>query len=107
MEFGKIIQSKNRDHGEPLTDPKCIRTFVVAVHASGEGVSRFRTYTQEHGKATNCTIVEAARAMSAAPTIFAPITIKPPSTGQETQYINRGVGLNKPAEQALLELEQI
>ena len=84
-----------------------MKTFVVAVRASGGGVNRLRTYSHQNGKAAECTIIEAARATSAAPTFFAPITIVSPTTGLESRYIDGGVGHNNPAEQAVLEAREI
>jgi len=84
-----------------------VKTFVVAVRASGGGVNRLRTYSHQNGKAAECTIIEAARATSAAPTFFAPITIVSPTTGLESRYIDGGVGHNNPAEQAVLEAREI
>ena len=63
----------------------------------------FRTYPVGTNEMFNCTIWEAARATSAAPTIFKSIEIGGPGTRQ--LYIDGGVGLNNPTRQVIVEAE--
>ena len=65
----------------------------------------FRTYSVRKNETFNCTIWEAARATSAAPTFFKRIKIGGPGTRQP--YIDGGVGLNNPTSQVLLEAESV
>jgi predicted acylesterase/phospholipase RssA len=61
----------------------------------------FRTYRAPKNNTFNCTIWEAARATSAAPTIFKNIVIGGP--GSQQPYIDGGTGLNNPTMQVLEE----
>jgi hypothetical protein len=65
----------------------------------------FRTYPVPKNETFNCTIWEAARATSAAPTIFKNIEIGGPGTRQK--YIDGAVGFNNPTEHVLLEAESV
>ena len=65
----------------------------------------FRTYPVRKNETFNCTIWEAARATSAAPTFFKSIEIGGPGTRH--RYIDGGVGLNNPTAQVLLEAESV
>ena len=65
----------------------------------------FRTYPVPKNESFDCTIWEAARATSAAPTIFKSIEIG--ESGLRQFYINGGVGLNNPTMQVLTEAELI
>jgi len=106
-EIRTILKSYGKSTDERLAEPNCCKTFVVAVHVTGGGPSRLRTYSQENGKASGCTIVQAARATSAAPSIFSPITITSPTTGVQSKFIDGGIGHNNPSEQAICESNQI
>lgn len=90
-----------------LPDDNYCKTFVVAVHANGGGVECLRTYSSENGRATDCTIIEAARATSAAPTYFDAITITFPSTNTRCVFLDGGVGHNNPSPLALTEANGI
>jgi predicted acylesterase/phospholipase RssA len=63
----------------------------------------FRTYTAPKNNAPDCTIWEAARATSAAPTFFKRIDIGRP--GSRQSYIDGGIGVNNPTAQVLEEAE--
>jgi hypothetical protein len=65
----------------------------------------FRTYRVPKNASFDCTIWEAARATSAAPTIFKRIVIGGP--GSRQPYIDGGVGLNNPTQHILQEAELI
>ena len=78
-----------------------------AIHATGAGVARLRTYSHATVAATDCTIVEAALATSAAPTFFDPVKICFPVTNTSITCIDRGIGHNNLADLAILEARQI
>lgn len=94
---------------EPLEDPlkeMCCKTFVLALHAEvASGIpSRLRTYSSKLDlHTTDCTIWQAARATSAAPTFFDPIAIGV----TPIRYVDAGIGYNNPSREALLESARI
>lgn len=99
-----IIQAQNLDGNASLAHPdgKC-KTFVVAtiVRAASNAVL-MQTYDNfPSSEAFDCTIWQAARATSAAPTFFKPIEI------EYVQYVDGGVGHNNPAELAIHEAHKI
>lgn len=61
----------------------------------------FRTYTVRENQSPNCTIWEAARATSAAPTFFKRISIG--EGGLKEEFIDGGLGCNNPVKQLLQE----
>ena len=63
----------------------------------------FRSYQAPKNKTFNCTIWEAARATTAAPTFFKRIVIGDPGASQP--YIDGGMGCNNPIAQVLEEAE--
>lgn len=65
------------------------------------GPTLFQTYNVERNRTYNCTIWEAARATSAAPTFFKRITIGP--DGSAIDYVGAGLGCNNPVKQVLAE----
>jgi predicted acylesterase/phospholipase RssA len=65
----------------------------------------FRTYSVGENESFNCTIWEAARATSAAPTFFKRIIIGPP--GMREPFVDGGMGCNNPIKQVLSEAERI
>lgn len=94
---------------EPLEDPlgpKCCRTFVLALHADvASGIPiRLRTYFSDRDHPTpHCTIWQAGRATSAAPTFFDPIIFGIPPI----KYVDAGLGYNNPSREALSEAIRI
>jgi patatin-like phospholipase/acyl hydrolase len=87
--------------------PENVPTFVVAtpdLHADGPP-TLFRSYQCTGYNADKCTIWEAARATSAAPTFFKPIKIEIPTPGGT--FVDGGLTHNNPAELALLEAQRI
>ena len=82
-------------------------TFVVSTSgADGTGpVVLFRSYDSTKEDADHCTIWEAARATSAAPSFFDPIVIRIPPPGGS--YVDGGVRYNNPSRLALDEARQI
>ena len=89
----------------PKTVTQC-RTFVVAQMANDvtSVPTLFRSYTVEGVSRTRCKIWEAARATSAAPSFFKPMTIDhlAPIT-----YVDGALGWNNPAGLALVEAQRI
>jgi predicted acylesterase/phospholipase RssA len=67
--------------------------------------SLFRNYPATENRTINCTIWEAARATSSAPTFFERIAIG--DKGMEVDYIDGGLGCNNPTEQVLRETERV
>lgn len=63
----------------------------------------FRTYDTRDHPAMDCTIWQAGRATSAAPTFFKQIKIGPP--GIEQAFVDGGMGQNNPIAALLLEAE--
>jgi Patatin-like phospholipase len=73
-------------------------TFVVAIRTiTGNRPVLFRTYDTPREDASTAFIWEVARATSAAPLYFEPITIDP------ITYSDGGLGANNPTEEAILE----
>lgn len=84
-----------------------VPTFVVAtkgLHADGPP-TLFRSYQCNGYNADKCAIWEAARATSAAPTFFKPITITMPPPGGT--FVDGGLTHNNPGELALSEAQRI
>jgi patatin-like phospholipase/acyl hydrolase len=65
----------------------------------------FRSYRAPTNKTFDCTIWQAARATSAAPTFFKSIVIDEPGAAQP--YIDGGIGLNNPTIQVIDEAQSI
>ncbi len=102
----------DRDHvmsvkPKPPKTPSQCRTFVVAQMA--ENVTApptiFRSYNAEGVTRSKCAIWEAARATSAAPSFFKPISIKIPPPA--ITYVDGALGYNNPSQLALLEAQRI
>jgi len=92
---------------KPPKIPNQCHTFVVAQMA--ESVTApptiFRSYHGEGASKSKCAIWEAARATSAAPSFFKPMTIRNPPP--LVTYIDGGLGYNNPAKLALIEAGRI
>ena len=84
-------------------------SFVCAVGTSdithAAGPTLFRSYDVAKNKEYNCTIWEAARATSAAPTFFKRIKIGPSGSGIE--YVDAGIGCNNPVKQVIAEAARV
>ena len=72
-------------------------------HAAAVQPQALRTYGSKHEEGLNCTIWQAARATSAAPTFFAPMEIGSPPK----RFIDAGLGFNNPGQALRLEAGQI
>ena len=85
---------------------KACRTFVVATRAlvANGPPELFRSYGPD---AATCTIWEAARATSAAPSFFKPIRIHDAVDGTDEYFVDGGVAHNNPSEVALTEARSI
>ncbi|KAH8593184.1 acyl transferase/acyl hydrolase/lysophospholipase [Bisporella sp. PMI_857] len=82
----------------PLHDPlgdACCKTVVFALpaaHPNSIQAQPFRTYTSAYQMAIPCTIWQAARAASAAPTFFKPMRLGAPAK----DWIDAGIKFNNP-----------
>ena len=89
-------------------DERLCPTFVVAtkgLHAEGPPTV-FRSYQCEGYSPSKCAIWQAARATTAAPSLFKPIKIETPKPG--ATFVDGGIGgHNNPSELALLEAQRI
>ncbi|KAI9854271.1 MAG: hypothetical protein M1813_001311 [Trichoglossum hirsutum] len=105
-EIRTIVESVEGDASAKLmsSNTPC-KTFVCAMTKSPKTRFLFRTYTTDKGvdaqASLGCTIWEAARATSAAPTFFDPISIG----GQS--FVDGATGLNNPVEVVLEEAKSI
>ncbi|KAG5633852.1 hypothetical protein H0H81_004807 [Sphagnurus paluster] len=80
---------------------KC-KAFVCAMPGANLGAPRiFRSYDVKENQSYNCTIWEAARATSAAPTFFKRIEVG--EEGLKEPFVDAGLGCNNPVRQVLNE----
>jgi predicted acylesterase/phospholipase RssA len=106
----RIIQAKLGDENcgmNAIPANKTCRTFVVAKTIADVNAppTIFRTYHGRRIRPSECALWQAARATSAAPTFFKPMSIdrpRPPIT-----YVDGGMGHNNPSEVALDEARRI
>lgn len=93
---------------DQLADPS-VPMFVCAVPQQDvkarAGPRLFRTYKVRENASFNCTIWEACRATSAAPSYFEPIKIG--DDGEQETFVDGGLGYNNPVEQVLEEAGRI
>ena len=108
----QIIQQKLGDencrmNAIPKTANKTCPTFVVAKTAANinSPPTIFRTYRGDKTRPSECALWQAARATSAAPTFFKPMTIDRPRPA--ITYVDGGMGYNNPSELALNEARRI
>ncbi|KAF9476075.1 FabD/lysophospholipase-like protein [Pholiota conissans] len=98
-----LVRSITGDSESPLLDGEkgeICRTFVCAKNANNMDIPvRFRTYPSREMH-INCTIWEAVRATSAAPTFFKCILI-----GRDQPYVDGGLGYNNPCQMVLDEAQ--
>ncbi|KAG6815419.1 hypothetical protein H0H87_002052 [Tephrocybe sp. NHM501043] len=106
----EIVKSKTGDSEAQMSDDGALggicNTFVCAMNAHNMNARQhvlFRTYSSPKELSISCTIWQAARATSAAPTFFKRINIGP--TGRQEPYIDGGLGRNNPTEVVLKEAE--
>ncbi|KAJ7118653.1 acyl transferase/acyl hydrolase/lysophospholipase [Mycena crocata] len=107
-----IVKDRTGDSETPLVDDgalggKC-RTFVCSMNALNMDARKpvlFRSYRSPKQVPIPCTIWQAARATSAAPTFFERILIGPASRPEP--FLDGGLGRNNPAEELLSEAQSI
>ncbi|KAJ7878236.1 FabD/lysophospholipase-like protein, partial [Mycena leptocephala] len=99
--------SASQDPEEGMEDTRehpCKTSFVCAMNAANMSLPvLFRTYNTPNNPAMDCTIWQAGRATSAAPTFFKQIRIGPP--GIEEAFMDGGMGQNNPIAALLLEAQ--
>jgi hypothetical protein len=92
----------NLQEDAPIADQNTCKTFVIAIRTSAVGAAvRMRTYDTATSNAFSARIWEAARATSAAPIFFKPITIN------GVIYGNGGTEWNNPTSEAIAEAYKI
>lgn len=104
-EIKRIVKDKNLgDHILNLSDDTIrANAFVCAMPAKNMAYPRrFRTYQVRENASPNCFIWEAARATTAAPTIFKRISIGEEGHAKE-EFIDGSVRCNNPANQVIEE----
>lgn len=102
---------KDRDLGEHMldtsTDKGRAKAFVCAMPAKNMAhPRRFRTYPVRENASLNCLIWEAARATTAAPTIFKRIGIGEEGRAKE-EFIDGGIRCNNPTSQVTEEARAV
>jgi len=104
---GKLSDENCRMNAIPNAANKNCPTFVVAktaANVNGPAIV-FRTYRGKQIRPSECALWQAARATSAAPTFFKPMSIDRPRPA--ITYIDGGIGHNNPSEVALDEARRI
>lgn len=82
------------------------KAFVCAMSSKAQGIPRrFRSCPGENDIYKSCKIWEAARATTAAPTYFKPITLSSASGAED--FIDAAMGCNNPTEQLLQEAGEV
>ncbi|EAA35443.1 hypothetical protein GE21DRAFT_2556 [Neurospora crassa] len=100
----KLVQERRTSElmYDPSDEPTTCKAFVCAVTSAKIGPPRrFRSYSSKDRKYSNCKIWEAARATSAAPTFFAPMTISHNNVPEE--FLDGALGYNNPITEVLNE----
>ncbi|KAJ7857864.1 FabD/lysophospholipase-like protein, partial [Mycena leptocephala] len=101
---GTHSASQDPEEGMEDTRENPCKTFVCAMNAANMSLPvLFRTYNTTNSPAMDCTIWQAGRATSAAPTFFKQIRIGPP--GIEEAFVDGGMGQNNPIAALLLEAQ--
>ncbi|KAL6414269.1 kinesin light chain [Ilyonectria robusta] len=104
-------QSVGSSGEERMIDPSrpACKAFVCAVPQQDvrarSGPRLFRTYNVRNNPTFDCTVWEASRATSAAPTYFDSIAIG--DEGEQETFVDGGLGYNNPIEQVLEEASRI
>jgi predicted acylesterase/phospholipase RssA len=108
----KIIREKLGDedcrmNAIPNTPNKNCPAFVIAKTAANINgpPTIFRTYRGDEIRPSECALWQAARATSAAPTFFKPMSVDRPRP--PIAYVDGGMGYNNPSEVALNEARRI
>ncbi|KAK4233068.1 acyl transferase/acyl hydrolase/lysophospholipase [Achaetomium macrosporum] len=105
----KRLLGNDRSEEKMLERDGSCKVFVCAVPQQDvkarAGPRLFRTYRVRENASFNCTIWEACRATSAAPSYFEPIKIG--DDGEQETFVDGGLGYNNPVEQVLEEARRI
>ncbi|KAG6906944.1 hypothetical protein DXG01_011277 [Tephrocybe rancida] len=108
----EVVQKRTGNSEAHLLDDGALggicKTFVCAMNAHNLNASipcLFRTYASPKEPSIPCTVWEAARATSAAPTFFKRVYIGPPARPEP--YIDGGVGNNNPTAHVVEEAQLI
>jgi predicted acylesterase/phospholipase RssA len=100
----KVLYKKGATRDTNLFDERddCCKTFVIAKrHLAHDSTPvLFRSYALD-GTEIECSILEAARATSAAPTYF------PETEIDGDLYVDGGIGYNNPADEAIREARRL
>ncbi|KAJ7841461.1 hypothetical protein B0H13DRAFT_1910291 [Mycena leptocephala] len=103
---GTHSAAQDPEEGMKDTRENPCKTFVCAMNAANMSLPvLFRTYNTTNNPAIDCTIWQAGRATSAAPTFFKQIRIGPP--GIEEAFVDGGMGQNNPIAALLLEAQVV
>ncbi|KAJ7887689.1 FabD/lysophospholipase-like protein, partial [Mycena leptocephala] len=103
---GAHSASHDPEEGMEDTRENPCKTFVCTMNAANMSLPvLFRTYNTTNNPAMDCTIWQAGRATSAAPTFFKQIRIGPP--GIEEAFVDGGMGQNNPIAALLLEAQVV
>jgi len=102
LKLKEMLETLSLSSDAPLLETNGCKTFVIAVrHEVLDGPPvRLKSYRLD-GSEVRCSILQAARATSAAPTIF------PPESIGLTKYVDGGIRYNNPAEEAVREANRI
>ena len=99
------VRKANEENARILADEGSCRCFVTALAFSNvQKPTLLRSYRSDHEIPIDCTIWEAARATTAAPTFFKPIHIKRQG-GHTTKFVDAGMKINNPLELVLKEAQ--
>ncbi|GLI81004.1 hypothetical protein PoHVEF18_009373 [Penicillium ochrochloron] len=105
----KRLLGNDRSEEKMLEKDGSCKVFVCAVPQQDvkarAGPRLFRTYRVRENPSYNCTIWEACRATSAAPSYFESIKIG--DDGEQETFVDGGLGYNNPVEQVLGEARRI
>ena len=86
-------------------DPRFVCALGTSDVTHAAGPTLFRSYNVTKNRQYNCTVWEAARATSAAPTFFKRIKIAP--LGSEIEHVGAGLGCNNPIKQVVAEAARV
>jgi len=100
-----LLERNGQTRDSPLqceTPTKC-KIFVCATRKQTGGRVLFRSYSSGRSQGLDCTILEAARATSAAPSFFNSVSIGP--LGEK--FIDGAIGCNNPVREVMAEAYDI
>lgn len=102
---GLAARKANEENARMLAEEGSCRCFVTALAFSNvQKPILLRSYRSDDEIPIDCTIWEAARATTAAPTFFKPIDIKRQG-GHTTKFMDAGMRINNPLELVLKEAQ--